>query len=91
MTPRTARRVDPARLRRAVYLDVDPRDSGVWTVTGGAEAHRVTERGRRLDCDCADRQIRGVGCKHVLAVALHRGHPAVLRELRTIVEPEGRT
>lgn len=81
---------DPARLRRAVHLDVDPLDSGAWTVTGGAEPHRVTERGRRLDCDCTDRRIRGVGCKHVLAVALHRGHTAVLRELRAIVEPEAR-
>ena len=70
--------LDPHRLRRALFLTVTPAEPGAWDVHGGSEPHRVTERQGRLDCDCADRRIRGAGCKHLLAVMLSRGHPATL-------------
>lgn len=82
--PRT---IDPARLARAVHLDVE-HDIDGWTVTGGSAPHRVTDHYGRLDCDCTDRQLRGTGCKHILAVLLRRGHPAVLVELRGLIPSE---
>jgi predicted nucleic acid-binding Zn finger protein len=73
---------DLARLRRAVHLDVERIDSGVWVVTGGSGSHVV----RADECDCADFIMRRAKCKHLLAVALRTSRdPDVIRALRELV------
>lgn len=77
--------LDLPRLRRAVHLDVRQVARDEWVVTGGTEPHRVIQIGDRLECDCPDRGIRRARCKHLIAVALHRGNRTVLRSLRRLV------
>lgn len=74
--------IDPARLARALELDVATLDDGSSVVTGGAEPHVL--HGQL--CDCADAIYGRSGpCKHRLATYLHRTlHPAVLEALRAL-------
>ena len=77
-----ARVLDPARVRRALTLEVEPLGPDVYRVTGGAAPHTV--RGR--DCDCADSRFNGgQPCKHRAAAYLFRSlHPTVRAALREI-------
>jgi hypothetical protein len=76
-----APRIDPERLRRAIWLDVERVRHGEYLVNG----HTVTGTDA-LTCDCADSGMRpDVLCKHRLAVLLHRGAPEVLALLRELV------
>ena len=59
--------LDPARVQRALALDVEPIVDG-YLVTGGAEPHVV--RGR--ECDCLDARFHRGPCKHRVATYLHR-------------------
>jgi hypothetical protein len=78
-------RVDPARLARALELDVATLGDGSSVVTGGAEPHVVEGQ----ECDCADSRFHDGPCKHRLAVYLHRTlYPAVLEALRLALSPE---
>lgn len=72
--------IDPGRLRRAVHLDARPLPGGGWTV--GERTVRP-----RHGCTCPDRQIRGPGCKHELAVRLSGLDDGILAALRQVVEP----
>lgn len=80
----TAALIDPNRLRRAVALEVT-RDRDGWIVTGGRQPHRVTQKGRRLRCDCADFLVRRTVCKHRLRVALALGNPVIIASLKRII------
>jgi hypothetical protein len=71
--------VDVERLRRAVFIDVDPQPDGSAVVHG----HRVTLDG----CDCRDHAIRGGPCKHLLAWKLAALEPDVFAGLRELVWP----
>ncbi|MDB6175501.1 MAG: Type restriction enzyme res subunit [Chthoniobacteraceae bacterium] len=63
---------DPYRLRRALELNVQAVESGVWAVSGGLEPHRVQGMRPDFTCDCQD-HAKGNVCKHVLAVRLQCG------------------
>lgn len=76
--------IDPGRLRRALFLDLERVDTDVYRVFGGASAHIVS-----LDhgCDCADHNWRGQeNCKHVLRVLLDQGDRHVIEALRMLVD-----
>jgi hypothetical protein len=73
--------LDPARVVRALALDVQPLGAGAWRVSGGSEPHVV--RGSR--CTCADALYRRSVCKHVLAIHLHRLDGRVRDALREAV------
>lgn len=70
--------VDPARLRRAVHLNVTPLASGDFIV---GDWHVDALHG----CTCPDRQIRGATCKHELAVRLARLDPDIREALREVM------
>ncbi len=75
-----------SRLIRAIHLEVTDTGPGVWTVSGGAEPHRVfTTHDGRLDCDCMDHQLRNRECKHIYATRLATGDRTVVGALREIV------
>lgn len=78
--------MESSRLRRALFLSVTPTGVGEWEVRGGSQPHRVTEDFGRPDCDCPDFRIRGVRCKHQLAVTLAYVPPAILAGLRQLVQ-----
>ena len=63
--------LDPARVARALTLDVETIDDG-YRVTGGSEPHVVRLSGQRWLCDCADALYNAGVCKHRLAVHLAR-------------------
>jgi helicase len=65
---------DPYRLRRALALTV-ARHGDRFEVTGGLEPHRATLTPAPR-CDCAD-FARGNTCKHLLAIRLAVGEPAL--------------
>lgn len=71
--------IDPARLRRAFRLDTIPLPSGGWTV---GSWHVDPVHG----CNCPDRTIRGVSCKHELAARLDRLDPEMRDALRDLEE-----
>ena len=80
--------MDPARLSRAVHLEVEEVGPRRYAVTGGASPHVVTVGGDgALRCDCTDYAVHGgaVGCKHVLAVRLRLADTDVLAALRQVV------
>lgn len=79
------RKLDPRRLAKAVHLTVEP-DGDTWIVRGGSQPHRVAKLWGRLECSCPDRSIRGVECKHLLAVRLSCLQPGILEGLREIVK-----
>ena len=75
--------VDAERLARAAHLVVVRIAADRYQVTGGRAPHVVQLADGRLRCDCQD-QLRRRGCKHVLAVVLHRlpaPNVAALRDL----------
>ena len=83
--------IDPGRLARAVWLDVEPEGFQRYVVTGGADGHVVEISGGWVRCDCPDFAIRGDACKHALAVSLTCGAPDVVRALRELIaEPAQR-
>lgn len=74
--------VDPARLARAIHLDVAPCGVGQWSVTGGRMAHTVTRDG----CACVDGEVHPEQvCKHRLAIGLVCLPVEVLEALRELV------
>lgn len=67
------RQLDPARVLRAVGLDVEALGGGFYRVSGGRWPHVVCTARRPWGCDCADALYRPRGrCKHVTAVYLYR-------------------
>jgi len=84
------KRLDPARLRRALFLEAEPAGPGAWIVSGGAAVHRVEEHRGRLTCDCIDHAVRGGACKHIVRALLCPLHPVILAALRTLVERPNR-
>lgn len=76
--------IDPARLARAVWLDVEPLPGDRWMVTGGRMAHLVAGVPSGLLCDCSDAAI-GRQCKHQLAVRLYAGDGETIKALRALV------
>lgn len=74
--------IDPARVARAVCLEVELIGDGRFLVTGGAGPH-VTDG---ATCDCADHQLRGNVCKHLLAVRLAVLEPDLRAAIRALVE-----
>ena len=75
-------KVDPYRLRRALDLSVVADGDG-YLVAGGLEPHVVRGEPGDLVCDCMDAE-RGYGCKHGLAVMLHRGDEILWRLVRQL-------
>jgi hypothetical protein len=76
--------VDPARVARALHLDVEPLGPGAYRVSGGREPHVV----RGTDCDCADARFHRGPCKHRIAIHVATLHPAVRSALRKITTTE---
>ena len=83
--------IDPARLRRAIWLDCRPVGLGGFMVRGGRDDHIVDVDGGYVRCDCVDSQLNGDGCKHALCVRLHHGDPEVVEGLRTLLPPPHRS
>ena len=77
--------IDPHRMRRALFLDLERVDTETYRVSGGASSHIVS-----LDsgCDCADFAFKTSHCKHVLRVLLDQGDREVIEALRTVVPAE---
>ncbi len=77
--------VDPARLLRALTLEVSASDTDTYQVTGGSSPHIVQAGTVPWVCDCADSAYRpSMRCKHVVAVYFARQLAApVRRALRT--------
>lgn len=75
--------IDPARLRRALRLDVAPLPEGGWRVGEWTVD-------ARHGCGCPDRTIRGAVCKHELRARLDVLDPALLSGLREMaaITPE---
>ena len=82
--------VDPARLIRALSLDVTESTDGRFIVTGGSAEHTVRHDGNGWACDCADSQFNhGRACKHRLARHLSdRLDTQVLEALRIVANTE---
>ncbi len=72
--------LDPERVRRALYLTADVAGPGHVVSGGNASWFVDPETGRT----CPDRQIRGPGCKHEIAVELAALTPALLAGLRQL-------
>ena len=85
--------VDPARLLRALTLEVGASHADTYRVTGGREPHTVTTNDVPWQCDCSDSVYRpSIRCKHLVAVYFARQLATpVRRALRQVVlvEPEG--
>ena len=64
--------LDPARLRRALSLNVEELDGSAFVVTGGSEPHTVRHTPTGWSCDCADARFHKGPCKHRLAAYLTR-------------------
>ena len=72
--------VDPARLRRALTLEVGASDADTYRVSGGREPHMVTTDNVPWQCDCSDSVYRpNIRCKHTVAVYLARQLAAPVR------------
>ena len=83
--------IDGRRLRRAIWLKIQP-VSGGYLVSGGADDHIVEIDGGYVRCDCFDAQLNGDKCKHALCVRLHHGDSDVVKGLRALVAPpDGRS
>lgn len=85
--------IDPARLARALWLEVRPVAPGRYVVRGGQADHVIDVDGEYVRCDCFDAQRNGDGCKHALRVRLHRGGDHdIVRALRLLVRrPDARS
>ncbi len=79
------------RLRRAIWLEVQPMGLGGFLVRGGKDDHIVEIDGGYVRCDCFDAQRNGDACKHALCVRLHSGDPVVVKALRMLVPAPGRS
>lgn len=81
--------ISPTRLRRALWLDVEPLGYGhCYRVTGGARSHIVNlERG---ECDCWFALLTGGVCSHQYAAGLREGEPSLILGLRELVEMPAR-
>jgi len=80
------RAVDPARLARAIHLEVQRLAGQVYRVSGGARPHRVTVAPHgMIACDCWDAATRPGRCKHALAVRVLRLDPDLRAALRVLV------
>ena len=82
------RRVDPARLLRALGLNVERVGPALYHVTGGRDPHTVRVRdGESWTCDCVDALYHPAArCKHLIAVYLARQLAVpVRRALRQVV------
>ncbi|MFI4978334.1 MAG: hypothetical protein ACHQC8_06665 [Solirubrobacterales bacterium] len=77
--------MDPARLRRALYLNVVRLRDGSWLVSGGDHEHHVGRMSARIVCDCEDR-VTGP-CKHRLAVLLASRLPRSVRAAFRVLVP----
>jgi hypothetical protein len=78
--------VDPARLERALGLEVQRIGRGRYLVTGGDEPHWVDLYTRQLPrCDCGDHLWRERVCKHILAVMLREGDERVISAIARLV------
>ncbi len=77
--------IDPGRLQRAVWLDVQRVKPDTFRVSGGAADHIVAVVNGEVRCDCYDAQYRGGGCKHSLIVRLIAGDQSVVKALRQLV------
>jgi hypothetical protein len=68
------RTIDPARLLRALCLEVEPLGRGRYQVRGGRAPHVVLVGSQgRWACNCHDAAMRpSIRCKHVLSVYLVR-------------------
>ncbi|MEB3189015.1 MAG: DEAD/DEAH box helicase [Snowella sp.] len=64
--------IDPYRLRRALSLTVSSLNHFSYKVTGGLDPHLVTNRNKKMECDCIDWQ-KGNVCKHIFAVKIKQG------------------
>ncbi len=84
MTITTTTTIDPVRLARSLYLEVEREGPERYVVSGGAQAH-VVELGEVTRCDCRDFEMRGGPCKHQLRAKLARGDAEVLGVLRLLV------
>ena len=82
--------IDPGRLSKAVWLDVEPEGFERYLVTGGADDHLVVVDGGYVNCGCEDSQRVGDNCKHSLATRLICGDPVVAVALRTLVDEPAR-
>ena len=82
--------IDPTRLARAVWLDVQRVSPDSFRVSGGPRDHLVTVAGGGAHCDCIDSSVRGPGCKHELATRLVAGDSEVVLALRQLVAPPKR-
>jgi hypothetical protein len=81
--------VDPARVRRALSLNVTELADSEYLVTGGAAEHVVRASRRPWRCDCLDATYGSGACKHAVAVYLERQlAPAVRKALRSVVEAQ---
>ena len=84
--------IDPRRLVRAIReeFDVEHQPTGHrYRVLGPSSFNHVDlDAPARAVCTCLDHGIRGVECKHILAVRLSLGDREVVRALRDIVPPE---
>ncbi len=83
--------IDPARLQRAIWLEVQLVAPDRYLVTGGRDDHLVVIRDGRVICDCLDSQFTGDNCKHSLATKLQSGDPAVVKALRQLVPAPARS
>ena len=82
--------LDPARVARALSLDVRPLDDGDgYEVSGGAGSHTVELTEHGWACGCPDSRFHDVVCKHRAAVYFHRQLDHRVREaLRVVVSLE---
>ena len=76
--------IDPRRLARSLYLEIERETAGRYVVTGGAQGH-VVELGEEPRCDCVDFQVHGSACKHLLRVRLATGDAAIIEALQLLV------
>ena len=84
--------IDSGRLRRSIWLAVQPVAPGRYLVHGGLNDHLVEVDGGRVTCHCPDAARMGDGCKHSLALRLRAGDGEVIDALRGLVRrPDGRS
>ena len=77
--------IDVGRLRRAIWLEVQPVAPGRYLVRGGSQDHVVEVDGGLVTCHCPDAERTGDSCKHSLALQLRSGDGEVVDSLRMLV------
>lgn len=76
--------VDPYRLRRALYLEVNLEQERLWNVRGGSEPRLVSAYDQHYKCNCPD-YAKGNHCKHIMAVQLDQKDPELTQTLEVIM------